>query len=248
LIDVVGMQMHLLTQDIDPLPQKADVIEIMQGFSELGVRVAITEMDVNLTYVSGDYPTIEKRWTYQAGIYRDMLDACLESGACDSFAMMGISDSMSWLVTSCPGCWFKPQPNADPLLFDRNFLPKPAYFAMRDGLLGLPPGTSLPTPQPTPTGGAGNLALEKPVTVSSIESTEYPANNAVDGEISTRWSSRFSDPQWIQVDLGDIYNINRVVLNWEASYGVTYIIQVSSNGSDWQTIYSTTSGDGGLTI
>jgi endo-1,4-beta-xylanase len=134
LVDVIGMQMHLLTHDIESLPQKTDVITIMQGFSQFGVRVYITEMDVNLAFIQNDYPTQEKRWVYQAGIYKDMVDACLESGACDSFATWGISDSMSSIVTSCPGCWNEPQPNGDPLMFANNFLPKPAYFAVRDAL------------------------------------------------------------------------------------------------------------------
>lgn len=246
LVDVIGMQMHLLTKDIESVPQKTDVITIMQGFSQLGVRVYITEMDVNLTYIQNTYPTQEERWAYQAGIYRDMVDACRESGACDSFATWGISDSMSWIITSCLGCWNKPEPNGDPLMFDRNFKPKPAYYAVTDGLLGLPPGASLPTPQPTATGKPGNLARGKPVTASSIEGIVYPAKNAVDGHITTRWSSGFSDPQWIQVDLGDSYHINRVVLDWEASYGVAYEIQVSINDSEWETVYSTTDGDGGI--
>jgi GH35 family endo-1,4-beta-xylanase len=246
LVDVIGMQMHLLTNDIESLPQKTDVIAIMQGFSQLGVRVYITEMDVNLTFVPNDYPTLEGRWAYQAGIYRDMVDACLESGACDSFATMGISDSMSWLTTSCPGCWNPPEPYSFPLMFDANFLPKPAYFAVKAVLSGLPPGAPLPTLQPTATGRPGNLALGKPVTASSIQRGDFPAEDAVDGKITTRWSSGFSDPQWIQVDLGDSYQINRVVLDWESSFGVAYEIQVSSDGSNWETIYSTTSGNGGI--
>jgi hypothetical protein len=84
------------------------------------------------------------------------------------------------------------------------------------------------------------------VTASSIEDGDVIAENAVDGNFSTRWSSRFSDPQWIQVDLGAIYYINKVVLYWEASCGVAYEIRVSSKGSDWTTVYSTASGDGGI--
>jgi len=137
LVDVIGMQMHILTAwDTKYPPGKADVIKIMQDFSELGVRVYITEMDVNLTFIQNDYPTQEERWAYQAGIYKDMVEACLESGACDSFATMGISDSMSWITTSCPWCWNEPSPNGDPLMFDDDFFPKPAYFAMSDALAG----------------------------------------------------------------------------------------------------------------
>ena len=38
----------------------------------------------------------------------------------------------------------------------------------------------------------------------------YPASNAVDGDPGTRWSSAFSDPQWIAVDLGSAAEITQV--------------------------------------
>ncbi len=91
-----------------------------------------------------------------------------------------------------------------------------------------------------------NIALNKPITVSSIESTSYEGSNAVDGSLTTRWSSEFSDPQWIYIDLQNTYNINRVILNWETAYGSVYEIQVSSDTSTWTTVYSTTSSDGGI--
>jgi endo-1,4-beta-xylanase len=134
LIDVVGMQMHLLGAPLTVPPTKEAVLEIMRSFTDLGVRVAITEMDVNLAHIEDKYPSQEQRWAFQAGIYKDMLDACLESGACDGFTTMGIGDSMSWITTSCPGCWNKPEPDGDPLMFDDAFLPKQAYFAVRDVL------------------------------------------------------------------------------------------------------------------
>ena len=90
-----------------------------------------------------------------------------------------------------------------------------------------------------------NLALNEPVTVSSTQSG-YPGSNAVDGNTTTRWSSAFSDPQWIYVDLQGTYNINEVVLNWESAYATSFLIQVSSDTVNWATIYSTTSGTGGI--
>ncbi len=45
-----------------------------------------------------------------------------------------------------------------------------------------------------------------------------PRRAAVDGNTGTRWSSAFSDPQWIQVDLGATATIDQVVLNWEPAY------------------------------
>ena len=97
----------------------------------------------------------------------------------------------------------------------------------------------------TVTQSGTNLALYKAATASSLENASYPATNAFDGNLNTRWSSAFSDPQWIYVDLGATYNISEVVLYWEAAYGKSYQIQVSSDATNWTTIYSTTTGLGG---
>lgn len=91
-----------------------------------------------------------------------------------------------------------------------------------------------------------NLELNRPVTASSTETPSYPASNAVDGNLATRWSSAYSDPQWIAVDLGATYNLSRVKLYWEAAYAKSYQIQVSPDALSWTTIYSTSSGSGGI--
>ena len=89
-----------------------------------------------------------------------------------------------------------------------------------------------------------NLALNKPVMVSSTQSG-YPATNAVDGDTTTRWASAWSDPQWIYVDLQNTYNISEVDLYWESAYATAFQIQVSPDATNWTTIYSTTTGTGG---
>ncbi|HEU4328622.1 MAG TPA: discoidin domain-containing protein [Roseiflexaceae bacterium] len=93
----------------------------------------------------------------------------------------------------------------------------------------------------------GNLALNRPTTASSFESAAaYPAAAAVDGSSTTRWASAWSDPQWIQIDLGSSQAIGRVVLSWEGAYGRAYQIQTSNDATTWTTIHSTTTGDGGV--
>ncbi len=89
------------------------------------------------------------------------------------------------------------------------------------------------------------LSQGRPATASSAENATMAAANAVDGNPGTRWSSAFSDPQWIQVDLGQTAAIDQVTLTWEAAYARSFQIQVSANGSTWSTIYSTTTGTGG---
>jgi beta-glucosidase len=93
---------------------------------------------------------------------------------------------------------------------------------------------------------AGPLISQgKPATASSVENGGTPAANAVDGNAGTRWSSAFSDPQWLQVDLGATAAVDQVVLQWETAYATAYQIQVSDNATNWTTIYSTTSSTGG---
>ena len=136
-VDVVGMQMHLLVPwNSSILPLKADVIQTMRRFADLGVAIYITEFDVNLQNIPG---TQEKRWDSEAQVYRDMLEACLDSGVCKSFSTWGVSDSTSW--ETCSQWWCLNLPNADPLMFDRDLQPKPAYYAVRDALTRVPSST-----------------------------------------------------------------------------------------------------------
>lgn len=90
------------------------------------------------------------------------------------------------------------------------------------------------------------LSQGKTATASSTENGGTPASAAVDGNTGTRWSSAFSDPQWIEVDLGQSASISQVVLNWETAYGKAFQIQVSTDNTTWNSIYSTTAGTGGV--
>ncbi len=93
--------------------------------------------------------------------------------------------------------------------------------------------------------GTTNIAQGKPATASSQENASFPAPNAVDGNAGTRWSSAFSDPQWLQVDLGSTQSICKVVLQWEAAYGTAFQLQTSPDATNWTSIFSTTTGTGG---
>src|SRR4051812_48048078 len=90
------------------------------------------------------------------------------------------------------------------------------------------------------------LSQGRTATASSTENANTPAGAAVDGNTGTRWSSAFADPQWLQVDLGATATISSVSLNWEGAYAKSFQIQTSANGSTWTTIYTTTTGAGGV--
>ncbi|MBD5786669.1 discoidin domain-containing protein [Cellulosimicrobium terreum] len=92
--------------------------------------------------------------------------------------------------------------------------------------------------------GEDSLALGRPVTASSIDEPGHEAEKAVDGNAGTRWGSAWSEPEWIAVDLGASYDLDRVVIDWETAFASAYEIQTSPDGETWTTVHAVTDGDG----
>lgn len=96
-----------------------------------------------------------------------------------------------------------------------------------------------------------NLALNKPVTVSTYQDSAHNGAMAVDGNQTTQWQTvrvKGKNPvktESIEVDLGSIQNVSRVVLKWDAYYATTYNVQVSTNRTTWSTVFNTSVGSGG---
>lgn len=122
-IDGIGMQMHI---DGTHPPVKDEVISNMKRFGDLGLKVYVTELDVNMNDVKADQKSKDE---IQAGIYYEMMRACIESEVCPSFAFLGITDKETW-YNYLPGV-----SNPSPLLFDREYNPKPAFYSLREALL-----------------------------------------------------------------------------------------------------------------
>ncbi len=101
----------------------------------------------------------------------------------------------------------------------------------------------------TGSGSGNNLALNKPAAASSVQEPNT-VDQAFDGVGSnTRWSS--GEPfnvtpyhEWLYVDLEKNYDIEKVVLRWEAAYGTEYKVQLSIDASSWKDVFHETSGDG----
>ena len=85
-----------------------------------------------------------------------------------------------------------------------------------------------------------NLALGKPAVATSQENGGVPVADAFDGDLTTRWGSQWTDDQSITVDLKAVYEINRVVLYWEAARASEYLIEVSEDGVHWITVKDVT--------
>ena len=81
------------------------------------------------------------------------------------------------------------------------------------------------------------------VTASSQQDS-YAAFMAIDGKMDTRWSSEFSDDQWLQIDFKTPVKMVGLTLHWEAAYGRDYEIRLLENGK-WNTASQIHFGDGG---
>jgi hypothetical protein len=97
-------------------------------------------------------------------------------------------------------------------------------------------------------GGTPTMPEAAPVpwiaNASSSEADLTP-DLAIDGDPSTRWSSRFEDDQWWQVDFVRARRLDRVILLWEAAFTGSYDVLVSTDGVTWKTVHSTENGQGG---
>ncbi len=91
----------------------------------------------------------------------------------------------------------------------------------------------------TETGGgavmSGDLTASTALPATSSSAIQAPSL-AFDNNYGTRWESDFSDPQWLQIDLGTTQNINRVRIDWETANAKDYTIDVSNDATAWTTI------------
>jgi endo-1,4-beta-xylanase len=123
-IDGVGLQMHI---GFNTAPTAGEVAQNMQRFADLGVKVFISEMDVN---GCAGYSLDQERTQYH-----DMVAACVAQPACAAVTVWGITDKFSWLNSDTrTGCATGQLPL--PLLWDDNYGKKSAYAGALDALLG----------------------------------------------------------------------------------------------------------------
>lgn len=116
LIDGIGCQGHLYTKDsID------SYMKTLKAFSELGLDVQITELDISLGEWTNILAPTEENLIAQGKYYYDLISRIAEDNKAgitkvSGITFWGISDANSW------------RSDRNPLLFDKMFKPKYAYF------------------------------------------------------------------------------------------------------------------------
>lgn len=116
----VGFQGHFFTGVTDP----AALEQNLRAFSDLGLVVEITELDIPL--VTPD--ETPENLAIQAQDYANVVSACLAVERCTRVTMWGLTDRHSW-INGFLGDGF------EPLLLDEEYQPKPAYESFRSTLL-----------------------------------------------------------------------------------------------------------------
>ena len=81
-----------------------------------------------------------------------------------------------------------------------------------------------------------NLAFGATATASSTDQN-LPPQNAIDGRETTRWTSKRTDNEWFQLDLGAAKTVGRIVLKWEYAAGKEYAVLLSEDGKAFTEVF-----------
>ncbi|MGX1546387.1 endo-1,4-beta-xylanase [Streptomyces adustus] len=125
-IDGVGLQAHLILGQVPSTLQQN-----IQRFADLGVDVAITELDIRMAL-----PADSTKLAQQAADYKAVTAACVAVTRCVNLTVWGFTDSDSWVDSTFPGY-------GAATLYDANYAPKPAYYGVAEALGGT---TTTPPP------------------------------------------------------------------------------------------------------
>lgn len=120
-IDGIGLQSHFTLGTVNA-PSIARNIE---RIGTLGLQVQMTEVDVRY-----DGETTDAILEEQADDYASLARTCFDSPYCTAFITWGVSDRFTWLRGGNLG--FYKNTTVEPLLFDDDYAPKPAYYAVRN--------------------------------------------------------------------------------------------------------------------
>lgn len=148
LIDGIGMQSHLATN----FPSAAQYKKALEKFATLGLDIQVTELDITTS------DTSEAGLETQAQVYSDIMDALVEySDSISAVVFWGVTDDQSWRASQLP------------LLFDKDFKAKPAYYSIVDGL---EPVTTAPQDTTTTT-----------TTTTTTAATTAPSGDFLAGDV-----------------------------------------------------------------
>ncbi|WUH89548.1 endo-1,4-beta-xylanase [Streptomyces sp. NBC_00433] len=130
----IGLEAHFIAGQVP-----SSMLANMQRFANLGLDVAITELDDRI-----QLPTNSSNLQQQANDYGTVVNDCLAVSRCVGVSQWGVDDGHSWIPGTFPGY-------GAATMYDSNYQPKPAYNAAVAALGGTTGGGTGGT-----TGGGGS--------------------------------------------------------------------------------------------
>nr|AGG68962.1 XynA [Humicola insolens] len=115
----VGLQAHLIAEQH---PTLDDHIAAIRGFTQLGVEVALTELDIRLKT-----PATEENLALQREAYKNVVGACVQVCGCVGVTIWDFYDPFSWVPYFFEG-------EGAPLLWFEDFSKHPAYYGVVEAL------------------------------------------------------------------------------------------------------------------
>lgn len=126
-IDAVGIQSHIR---YGKSTIGKGLTDYMEAIRQMGLQIFLTELDVNEDDIQSN--DVATRDTEIAGVYRHFLDVALANPAVKLVLTWDISDRFTWLNDGPTHHRKQPDRPQRALPFDKDYRPKPAFFAMRD--------------------------------------------------------------------------------------------------------------------
>ncbi|MBN2302278.1 MAG: discoidin domain-containing protein [Lentisphaerae bacterium] len=111
-----------------------------------------------------------------------------------------------------------------------------AEQALRDLVKEIPEVAAIEDDDPT---HVVHSAIGAGISVSSTHQgagEEGEPSMLVDGDLKTRWSSEYSEPQVVTVDLKKNLKLTNLRLHWEAASALQYTLSISNDGKSWKNI------------
>ncbi|SEO76956.1 endo-1,4-beta-xylanase [Actinacidiphila rubida] len=216
----IGFESHFIVGQV-PSDFKAN----MQRFADLGLDVAVTELDDRI-----QLPASNSALQQQATDYGNVVRDCLGVSRCVGISQWGVDDANSWIPGTFPG-W------GAATMYDGNFQPKPAYTATVAALGGS--GGTTP-----PQGSSGALRA-----VGAGKCLDVPNSSVVPGTQVQIWDcSGQANQAWTRTSANELTVVSggaRLCLDaydnqtaagtkveaWTCNGGANQQWQVNSNGT-----------------
>ncbi|MER6301004.1 endo-1,4-beta-xylanase [Kitasatospora sp. NPDC001539] len=115
----IGFESHFVLGQVP-----ADLRANLQRFADLGLDVAVTELDDRI-----QLPASGAALQQQAADYAAVVRSCLAVSRCVGVSQWGVDDAHSWIPGAFPG-------TGAATMYDGGFQPKPAYYSALSALGG----------------------------------------------------------------------------------------------------------------